>query len=235
MTLLTVLLILTIIAAMYMAWTIGANDVANAMGTSVGSGAMSLRRAIIIAGIFDFLGAFLVGGHVSTTIKGEIFDPTAFSDPIFIVYGMFAALAGTAIFITVATYFSIPVSTSHGIVGGIVGFSVTSSLLGKIAFSDISGMKLVEIVISWVVSPVAGGFFAFATFLLVKKLIMHSDHPRIAIKKWIPVFVGVVFTILALSIIYKGLKNLGLGDELPVTTALALSLAVGFVSVRSSC
>jgi len=229
--LLTVLLILTVIAAMYMAWTIGANDVANAMGTSVGSGAMSLRRAIIIAGIFDFLGAFLVGGHVSTTIKGEIFDPAAFSDPIFIVYGMFAALAGTAIFITVATYFSIPVSTSHGIVGGIVGFSVTSSLLGKIAFSDISGMKLVEIVISWVVSPVAGGIFAFGTFVLVKKLIMHSNHPRAAIKKWIPVFVGVVFTILALSVIYKGLKNLGLGDELPVTTALALSVAVGFISV----
>ncbi len=231
MALLTALLVLSFIAAMYMAWTIGANDVANAMGTSVGSGAISLKRAIIIAGVFDFLGALLVGGHVSTTIKGGIFDPSAFSDNIYIVYGMFAALLGTAIFITVATYFSIPVSTSHGIVGGIVGFAVTSSLLNFIEFSDISGMKLVEIVISWLVSPVAGGIFAFITFYIVKRYIMHANKPILAVKKLIPIFVGVVLTILALSIIYKGLKNLGLGDELPPLTAFTICIAIGFIGI----
>ena len=224
-------MVIAFISAMYMAWTIGANDVANAMGTSVGSGAVTLKRAIIIAGVCDFLGAVLVGGHVSTTIKGSIFDPTAFGDVNYIVYGMLAALLGTAIFVTIATYFSLPVSTSHGIVGGIVGFAVISSFLKIISFSDINGMKLIEIVISWVVSPVAGGIFAFATFYLVRNKIIHADEPRRALRKWIPIFVGVVFTILSLSIIYKGLKNLGVGDELPPITALILCLAIGLLAV----
>jgi len=227
-------MVMAFISAMYMAWTIGANDVANAMGTSVGSGAVTLKRAIIIAGVCDFLGAVLVGGHVSTTIKGSIFDPTAFGDVNYIVYGMLAALLGTAIFVTIATYFSLPVSTSHGIVGGIVGFAVISSLLKIISFSDINGIKLIEIVISWVVSPVAGGIFAFITFLFVRNKIIYAEKPRKALRRWIPIFVGVVFTILSLSIIYKGLKNLGLGDELPPITALILCLAVGMTAVLAT-
>lgn len=231
MEILTILVIIAIFAAMYMAWTIGANDVANAMGTSVGSGAISLKQAVIIAGIFDFLGAVLVGGNVSATIKGSIFSPAQFgSNTIVIVYGMLAALLGTAIFITVATYFCLPVSTSHGIVGGIVGFAVVSAGLDFINFSDISAITIIEIVISWVVSPIAGGLLGYIIFRIVKKKIMHRSRPIAALKRFAPIFVGVVFTILALSIIYKGLKNLGLGDELPVSTALALSLAIGSIA-----
>ncbi len=227
--LISILLILTVLAAIYMAWTIGANDVANAMGTSVGSGAISLRTAIIIAGLFDFLGAVLVGGHVSATIKGSIFDPAAFANAQLIAYGMFAALLGTALFITLATYLNLPVSTSHGIVGGVVGFAVTSAVMGHIQFSDIAGGKLIEIVISWLVSPLAGGVFAFLTYLIVKRTILHSNTPRKAARKVVPVFVGVVFFILTLSIIWKGLKNLGL-SELPFVHVLGIALSSAVIA-----
>jgi len=227
--LITIFLILAILASLYMAWTIGANDVANAMGTSVGSGAISLKKAVIIAGIFDFLGALLVGGNVSATIKGEIFDPSSFSNQNYIAIGMFAALLGTALFITLATYLNLPVSTSHGIVGGIVGFSITSAFQGHMSFSAINYQKIIEIVISWLVSPVAGGVFAFITFFIVRKYIFHSDNPKKAIKNIVPIFVAVVFFILALSVIYKGLKNIGL-YELDIITALEIALIAGIIS-----
>ena len=231
--LLTVLVVLAFIAAMYMAWTIGANDVANAMGTSVGSGAVSLKKAIIIAGIFDLLGAILVGSHVTTTIKSEIIDLESFSGTsdgkVIVIAGMFAVLLGTALFMTVATYFKLPVSTGHGIVGGMVGFGLMSSVIGEMSISGIHGVKLIEIAASWIVSPIAGGLLAFLLFMIIRKYILHADHRIKAVKKLAPFFVGLVFFILCQSIIYKGLEPLGLHD-ISLKWALILSTEIGFLS-----
>ncbi|MDP6155289.1 MAG: anion permease [Candidatus Thermoplasmatota archaeon] len=232
MALLTVLLVLAFIAAMYMAWTIGANDVANAMGTSVGSGAVTLKKAIIIAGIFDLLGAILVGSHVTATIKDEIIDLDSFTGDngkMIVLSGMFAALLGTAIFMTIATYFKLPVSTGHGIVGGVVGFGLISSLIGEMDITAINGYKLLEISASWVISPLAGGVLAFVLFAVIKRYVLHSDNVIRAVKRMSPLFVGVVFFILSLSIIYKGLAGLGL-DTVPFTHALLVSAEIGVLS-----
>lgn len=230
--LLTVLLVLAFIAAMYMAWTIGANDVANAMGTSVGSGAVTLKQAIIIAGIFDLLGAVLVGSHVTATIKDKIIDIDSFTGQngkMIVISGMFAALLGTAIFMTIATYFKLPVSTGHGIVGGVVGFGLISSLIGEMDITAINGYKLLEISASWVISPLAGGVLAFILFAIIKRYVLHSDNVIKAVKRMSPLFVGVVFFILSLSIIYKGLAGLGL-DNVPFTQALLVSAEIGVLS-----
>ncbi len=232
MALLTVLLVLAFIAAMYMAWTIGANDVANAMGTSVGSGAVTLKQAIIIAGIFDLLGAVLVGSHVTATIKDKIIDIDSFTGQngkMIVISGMFAALLGTAIFMTIATYFKLPVSTGHGIVGGVVGFGLISSLIGEMDITAINGYKLLEISASWVISPLAGGVLAFILFAIIKRYVLHSDNVIKAVKRMSPLFVGVVFFILSLSIIYKGLAGLGL-DNVPFTQALLVSAEIGVLS-----
>ena len=232
MALLTVLVVIAFISAMYMAWTIGANDVANAMGTSVGSGAVTLRKAIIIAGVFDLLGAVLVGSHVTSTIKDKIIDLDAFTGThgkIMVVSGMLAALLGTAIFMTIATYLKLPVSTGHGIVGGVVGFGLVSSLMGEISVSSINGYKLLEIAASWIISPIAGGILAYLLFLVIKKFIMHSNDMVRSVKRISPVFVGLVFFILSLSIIYKGLESIGLHD-VPISYALVASLFFGALS-----
>ena len=230
--LLTALLVLSFIAAMYMAWTIGANDVANAMGTSVGSGAVTLKKAIIIAGIFDLLGAVLVGSHVTATIKDKIIDIDSFTGPdgkMIVISGMLAALLGTAIFMTIATYFKLPVSTGHGIVGGVVGFGLISSLIGEMDITAINGYKLLEISASWIISPLAGGVLAFILFAIIKRYVLHSDNVIKAVKRMSPLFVGVVFFILSLSIIYKGLAGLGL-DNVPFTHALLVSTEIGVLS-----
>lgn len=226
-------MVIAFIAAMYMAWTIGANDVANAMGTSVGSGAVTLRKAIIIAGIFDLLGAVLVGSHVTATIKDEIIDFNALTvtkhGEIMVVSGMLAALLGTAIFMTIATYLKLPVSTGHGIVGGVVGFGLVSSLMGEMSVSSIDGPTLLKIAASWVISPIAGGILAYLLFLVIKRFIMHSNDIIRSVKRISPVFVGLVFFILALSIIYKGLESIGLHD-VPLRFTLVASLFFGVLS-----
>jgi len=230
---LIVLVVLAFIAAMYMAWTIGANDVANAMGTSVGSGAVSLKKAIIIAGIFDLLGAILVGSHVTTTIKSEIIDLESLSGTengkVIVIAGMFAVLMGTALFVTVATYFKLPVSTGHGIVGGMVGFGLLSAIMGEMRYSAINGYKILEIGASWVISPIGGGVLAFILFWIIRKFILHADNRIRAVKRLSPLFVGVVFFILCQSIIYKGLEPIGLND-ISLKWTLILSTEIGFLS-----
>jgi len=231
--LLTVLVVLAFIAAMYMAWTIGANDVANAMGTSVGSGAVSLKKAIIIAGIFDLLGAVLVGSHVTTTIKNDIIDLGSFGGTndakVYVIAGMFAVLLGTALFMTVATYLKLPVSTGHGIVGGMVGFGVLSAIMGEMSYSAINGYKILEIAASWVVSPIGGGALAFFLFWIIRKFILHADDRIKAVKRLSPLFVGAVFFILCQSIIYKGLEAIHL-DSISLGWAVLLSFEIGVLA-----
>lgn len=204
----------------YMAWNIGANDVANAFGTSVGSGALTLRKALLVAAIFEFSGAFFVGAHVTETVRKGIVDPMAFQgDPDLFLYGMLSALLAASVWINIATYLGLPVSTTHSIVGAIVGFGLASGA------GSISWAKVIYIVLSWIISPIAGGIIAYLVFLAVQRRVLSSESPVASAVRFIPVIAFLTFSSLALSMIYKGLKPLRL--NLPPFKAALISLAVG--------
>jgi PiT family inorganic phosphate transporter len=211
-----------------MAWNIGANDVANAMGTSVGSGALTLKQAVLIAAFLEFFGAVLVGTHVAKTQRTEIVDPAKFSsNPELLMYGMIAALISSAVWITIATYFSMPISTTHAIVGAIIGFGIAAY-----GFSAIQIVGVTKILASWVISPLAGAAIAFLIFILVRNKILNSDRPLVVTKKIVPPLIGLVFFIITLSVIYKGLKNLHL--DLEILQAVALATIAALISALIS-
>ena len=218
------LLWLAIVFAGYMAWNIGANDVANAMGTSVGSGAISYRQAILLAGIFEFGGAVLVGAHVTETIRKGIIDPNApifTSEPMLFAIGMASALLAAACWLNLATYFGLPVSTTHSIVGAVFGFGVVS------AIKYVHWSKLGSIALAWIVSPVMGGIIAFIAFRIVQKVIFSADSPAKNTLRYAPYFTFLVGLIISLSAIYKGLHlNWGLGRALAVSSLVGLLLTI---------
>jgi PiT family inorganic phosphate transporter len=221
------------VLALYMAWAIGANDVANAMGTSVGSGALTLRGAIVVAAIFEFGGALFAGGHVTDTVRKGILDSSAFADrPELLVYGMLAALASAGTWLLIASRAGWPVSTTHSIVGSIVGFGVAG--LGPDA---VSWGKVSEIVASWVTSPLLSGVLAFLIFNLTRRAILDHERPLERARVVGPFFFGWVFFILGLVTLFKGLKNLkldfGLGEALAISLGLGLvGTALGFLLLR---
>lgn len=214
-------LIIAICAALYMAWNIGANDVANSMGTSVGSGALTLKKAVIVAGIFEFSGAVLVGKHVTDTIAKGIANPILI-DPNILVLGMLSALLASAIWVTIATYFSLPVSTTHSIVGAVIGFLLLYNA------SLIHWNVVLNIVASWVISPLAGLIMAYIFFTIIKKMIFAKEDPVKEAKIVAPFFIFFTVVVITMSVIYKGLKNLNF--DLPLIQALIISFIVGIVA-----
>lgn len=207
--------------AMYMAWAIGANDVANAMGTSVGSGALTIRRAVIVAAILEFSGALFVGGHVTDTVRKGMLDMELVqADPQLLLYGMLGALASAAVLLTVATAYGLPISTTHSIVGAIVGFGAVA-----LGVDAVNWGKVAQIVVSWVTSPLIGGALAFLTFNLVRYLILDRENPFESARRMGPLFFFFVTFVIALVTLFKGLANLKLDLDLPI--ALAASLALG--------
>ncbi|MDH3667165.1 MAG: inorganic phosphate transporter [Paracoccaceae bacterium] len=218
-----VLIIIAVIFGLYMCWGIGANDVANVMGTSVGSGAITVTTAIIIAAIFEFGGAFLAGGHVTATIRKGIIDPTPIADnPEVLVFGMLAALLAAAIWLMAASTRGWPVSTTHSIVGAVVGFAIAG-----IGMDAVKWGKIGQIVASWVVSPVLGGAIAFVLMLSIRRLILDSETPFQSAKRWGPVYVFLVGFIMALVTLFKGLKHLKL--ELTAPQSFAAAAVVGLI------
>ncbi len=204
-----------------MACNIGANDVANAMGTSVGSKTLTFKQAIMIAAVAEFIGAFFVGGHVSDTIRKGMLDPTVFeAAPYHLVYGMISALLAAALWLHIASYLGWPVSTTHSIVGGVVGFGVIAGGMDVINWG-----KVGQVVLSWVVSPVMGGLVSFLVFKYISKTVFSKRTPLVYAKKLLPYTVFFVFVVLSNAMIYKGLKNLNLG--LSFGHALIISLIVG--------
>ena len=218
----------------YMAWSIGANDVANAMGTSVGSGALTLRNAIIVAAIFEFAGAFLVGSHVSETVRKGILPLEQLEamdgGANLYIYGMMGALLAAATWLLTATYFGLPVSTTHSIVGSVLGF-------GMVIFYDrlevIHWDKVGTIVASWVVSPVLAGGFSCLVFLAIQRLILHKRDMVGSAKKLAPFLVFLVFLTIALVTLYKGLKPLGL-HKIGFGWALLGATGIGIVAMLIS-
>ncbi|MDX2503114.1 MAG: inorganic phosphate transporter [Gammaproteobacteria bacterium] len=202
----TVFMIMAVVFGFYMTWGIGANDVANAMGTSVGSGAITVKQAIIIAAIFEFAGAFIAGGTVTKTIRKGIIDPSSISGtPEILVYGMLAALLAAGIWLMVASARGWPVSTTHTIVGAIVGFAVVGMGMDAVNWG-----KIGSIVASWLVSPLIGGSIAFVLMMSIRKLIINTDDPFHNAKKWGPMYVFLVGWIVSLVTMFKGLKHLNL-------------------------
>lgn len=218
-------LILAAAFGLFMAWGIGANDVANAMATSVGAKALTIKQAIVVAAIFEFAGAYLAGGQVTATIRQGIIDEqNVAAQPELLVYGMLSALLAAGTWLAIASRRGWPVSTTHSIVGAIVGFAVVG-----MGASSVEWPKVGKIVASWVVSPVLAGFLAYFLFQSVQKLILRTDDPIANAKKYVPGYIFLVGFIMSLVTILKGLKHLDLG--LTTTQAYGISAVVGVITM----
>jgi len=202
----TVYIILAALLGIFMALGIGANDVANAMGTSVGSRALTVRQAIVIAGVFEFLGSVVAGGQVTNTIRKGMIDADLLAgSPDLLVCGMLASLLAAGIWLLVASRAGWPVSTTHSIVGAIVGFAAVG-----LGFSAVQWGKVGSIVMSWVVSPLLAGAIAFVLFRSVQRLILDTAEPFSRARTYVPVYMFLVGFIVTLVTLLKGLKHIGL-------------------------
>ena len=222
----TIYIVLAALFGLFMAWGIGANDVANAMATSVGSKALTIKQAILVAAVFEFLGAVLAGGEVTSTIRKGIVDAELLADtPELLVYGMLAALLAAGTWLLVASHKGWPVSTTHSIVGAIVGFAAVG-----IGVDAVHWEKVGTIVMSWVVSPVTAGFIAFLIYLSVQRLILRQEDPLACAKRFVPVYIFLAGFTITLVTILKGLKHVGLsislGDAYLMAIAIAMVIAV---------
>lgn len=217
----TILLVLACLFGFFMAWGIGANDVANAMGTSVGSRALTIKQAILIAVVFEFLGAFLAGGSVTQTIRSGIVDPSMIT-PEQMVIGMLAALLAAGSWLLIASLKGWPVSTTHTIIGAVIGFAAVGVSMESVRWAGV-----IPIVSSWVISPLLAGSIAFMIFMSVHKLILDTDNPFANAKRYIPLYMFAVGFIIALMTLTKGLKHIGL--DLTDLQSFGLSVLTGLI------
>ena len=215
---------LALLFGLYMTWGVGANDLANAMGTSVGAGALSVKQAIIIAAVFEFAGAVLAGGSVTSTIRKGIIDPAGLVDnPEYLVYGMLAALLAAGFWLMIASAKGWPVSTTHSIIGALIGFGMVG-----IGTSSVQWDQVVSIFASWIVSPLVGGILAFSFMISVRTLILNQEDPFQAARKWGPYYIFLVGFIISLVTLTKGLTHLDI--ELTTSFSLLISVGVGILT-----
>ncbi len=221
------LLVVAAVFGFIMAYGVGANDVANAMGTSVGSKALTIKQAIIIAAIFEFTGAFFAGGEVTSTIRSGIVDAQIFAAvPELLAYGMIASLMAAGTWLLVATYFGWPVSTTHSIVGAIIGFGAVGVGMHAVHWGEVGG-----IVGSWVVTPVLAGILAYLIFMSAQKLIFDTDNPLANAKKFVPFYMVFAAFMMSFVTVTKGLKHVGIGltDTEGLLLCVAIALVVGAI------
>ncbi|MEI6790085.1 MAG: inorganic phosphate transporter [Myxococcaceae bacterium] len=218
---------LSLLVGFYMAWSIGASDVANAMGTSVGSHALTIKQAIFVAAIFEFLGAFLAGGHVTNTIKQGIIDPLSFaSDPLLFAWGMTAALLSTGIWLQFASAKGLPVSTTNSLVGALIGFGLVCRGPEAIKWDELSYIAL-----SWLISPLLGGLIALLAFFAIRKYILDSKEPLIVTQRYAPLILfGVILTLVSL---FAPKNYLGLAVILSAIGALVFSKTIRKITASS--
>ncbi|MCZ6809440.1 MAG: inorganic phosphate transporter [Proteobacteria bacterium] len=221
-----VYVVLAAIFGVFMAWGIGANDVANAMATSVGAKALTIKQAIFVAAVFEFLGAVLAGGEVTSTIRKGIIDASLLSGtPETLIYGMLASLLAAGTWLLIASRNGWPVSTTHSIVGAIVGFAAVGVGIDAVRWD-----KVGTIVMSWVVSPLIAGFIAYFVYVSVQVLILRQEDPLERAKRYVPVYIFLAAFTITLMTILKGLKHVGL----TISTANAYLLAITIALVISS-
>ncbi len=218
-----IVIAITVLLGLYMAWSIGANDVANSMAAAVGSRSISIKRAIIAAGLCEFAGAVLVGAHVTDTVRKGIVSPEHFQvSPETLALGMASALLAAAVWLHLATWMGMPVSTTHSIVGAVAGFGVIAAGWGAVHWA-----KIGHIVISWVVSPVAGGVIAFVLFKLISWLILGRERPAKAAVRITPFIVFSTVLVVVLATIYKGLGHIIAGKAAWLTGEVAALSSIG--------
>jgi len=216
------ILIFGIAAGLYMAWNIGANDVANAMASAVGAKAITLRQAVFIAGILDFVGAAFVGSHVTSAIRKNIVDPSVLTDPTTVSLGLLAALLAAGFWVFFATWRQLPVSTTHSVVGAMIGFGLITG-----GASVIQWGKVMTIVLSWIVSPFFAILLSFLMFRFIRNRILSKPEMFEKALRWSPFFVGLTFFIIALSLMLKTPLGSKLGID--VRTGILVSLGVAFL------
>jgi PiT family inorganic phosphate transporter len=221
-------LIIGYIFGFYMAWNIGANDVANSMASAVGAKAITIRQSIFIAGILNIVGATFIGSHVTQTIRKGIVSTDILSDPHLTLIGALAALLAAALWVSFATWKSLPVSTTHSIVGAMIGFGITAG-----GFSVINWGKLGAVVLSWLISPVFSMFIGFFMFKTIVKYILARDDSSKQALKLSPYFIGVAFFVVVLSFLFKTPlgNSLAIGTPTALIIALILAIILGFVSL----
>ena len=221
----SILIWVTAIFGFFMAFGVGANDVSNAMGTSVGSGTITPKQAIIIAMIFEAAGAYLAGGEVTETIKSGVIDTMEFiAEPEVLVFGMMAALFASGAWLLIASKMGWPVSTTHSIIGAIIGFACVTAGPHSVDWSNIK-----NIVGSWFVTPVIAGIIAYAIFISTQKLIFDTEKPLRNAQKYGPYYMGLTTFILCIVTISKGLTHIGL--ELSSNQTFLLSGAISVLSI----
>ncbi len=214
---------LAAIFGLFMAWGIGANDVANAMATSIGSRAITVKQAVIIAAIFEFSGAVLAGGEVTKTIRKGIIDSSSLTEtPELLMFGMLAALLAAGVWLLIASRRGWPVSTTHSIVGAIIGFAMVG-----IGMDSVQWGKVASIVASWVASPLIAGILSFLLFNSVQWLILSHPDPLVRAKRYVPFYIFLAVFMLSLVTMFKGLKHMGL--ELSMFEAYLIALGCGVV------
>jgi len=228
-----IVLSVAILLGLYMAWNIGANDVANSMADAVGSRALSVRKAVVAAAICEFLGAVLVGAHVTDTVRKGIVTPDAFAhDPRLFAVGMACSLLAAALWLHAASWWGMPVSTTHSIVGAIAGFGLVMA-----GGQAINWPKLFQIVMSWIVSPLAGGMLAFAGFRIMVWLILGRDRPASAAVRFAPLIVFYTVLMMSLATIFKGLGHLVREQQLAALSggnAVLLSALLALTAATAS-
>jgi len=214
----------------YMAWNIGANDVANSMASSVGAKAITIRQAIFIAGILNVLGAVFIGSHVTNTIRKGIVSTEVLTDPHLALIGALSALLAAALWVSFATWKSLPVSTTHSIVGAMIGFGIMAG-----GFSVINWAKLAAVVISWVISPVFSIIISFLMFKIIVKLILSQDDSFIRSLKLSPFFIGATFFVVVLSFLFKTPlgEKLALGPYAAFLVASIIAILFGLAGMNA--
>jgi PiT family inorganic phosphate transporter len=229
----TILLIIAAIFGLLMAIGIGANDVANAMGTSVGSKALTVKQAIIIAMIFEFAGAYLAGGEVTDTIRKGVIDTSLFIDtPDLLVFGMMSSLLAAGTWLLLASVMGWPVSTTHSIIGAIIGFAMVSVGSEAVDWGSVQG-----IVGSWIITPFISGLFAYFIFISAQKFIFNTDKPLENAKRYVPFYMFLTTIVIALVTIKKGLKHVGLhltsGEAWIWSIAISLVvMGIGYIYIQ---
>ena len=216
------LLVMALLAAFYMAVNIGANDVANSMGTSVGSGALTIRKAVIVAGVCTFVGAVLLGVYVTDTIRKGIIDPAAFApNPNLLIYGMIAVLLGAGAWVSIATYLKLPVSTTHSIVGALIGFGLLGAGIQGIQWKVVGAIML-----SWLISPIGGAGISYLLFTIIKRKILDTPSPLAAAKRVGPFFVSLVLFVIGLAVVYGVSKRLLGSPHFSYVLGIAAAIAI---------
>jgi PiT family inorganic phosphate transporter len=228
-----ILLILACLFGLFMAWGVGANDVSNAMGTSVGSKVLTIKQALVVAMVFEFAGAYLAGGEVTSTIRSGIVDPEAFTGQgHLLVYGMIGSLLAAGFWLLFASMMGWPVSTTHSIVGAIIGFAIVALGVDAVKWD-----KTAVIAASWVVSPLCGALLAYLLFRSAQRLILDTDDPFHNAKKFIPYYMFAVGFILSMVTMKKGLNHVGLdlsnSESFMIATGIGLLvMALGILMMR---